>query len=764
MRGIGVIRNSTFIEQLRSGLLVGLALVLGFVCAMSAEAAVVEGRLSATVEWTASIGPVAGYRVYVSVNGQTPQLHSAVVTEPRAHLTGFQSYGTTITVSVAAFDSSGRVGPLSDPSEPITFVALEGPNVPPELADLDDPSVEVGSSAAILVRATDPNGDPMLLSAAGLPAFASFSDQGNGLGLLEFDPGIADAGSYAISVTARDAGDPPLLDIEFLTLTVTSSNRPPTFRAVPAFEVAEGGAGFVLLRALDPDGDMLTIEGVGLPAFATLQDSGTGSAFLRVEPGPGDAGSYRWTVRVRDDGQPQLDQEIEVDVTVLQANRPPTWTSAPYFSALAGDVEQGVVTANDSDGDGVALDILSGPDFVQLTDHGDGTGALEIAPPEGLQGNFVLLLRATDDGSPNVSSVQVASISVMGPASLHIESRQLLFDVSYGEEAPTAYLVVANEGGGELEYSVTASTSRFSVDGSGALGQSEVDVLEVDFDVSHVGVGAYSASIEIADGSGSVEVIDVWLNMRPRLPSIASQRVLSTSLTESVVGPAISGSSKPIDALYPATLPPGQQSDTLFVVRQWDPARSTEILEIERPGWIQHVVSSGGLLEPTLWGGPTAIALGPDGMLYVSVVDGFVGFEPPEGSTPYQGTASTRIVAVDPETGEQTLVTSDGYLFSAQGLAVDALGRVFVAVPGAGVIEVDPATGNQDYVSVVLGATSVAAMEDGSLLVTVSNGVAAPPRILRVDPSTGAFAEGGVALERPHFQRPDEMSVPEQPN
>jgi hypothetical protein len=88
------------------------------VIALALAAAAPAGAVvrTAPFAWTPAAGPVAGYRLYLSVDGLPLELHGAVNTPSAVILL---DTGAEVVMRVAAYDSSGREGPLSDPSEPL---------------------------------------------------------------------------------------------------------------------------------------------------------------------------------------------------------------------------------------------------------------------------------------------------------------------------------------------------------------------------------------------------------------------------------------------------------------------------------------------------------------------------------------------------------------------------------------------------------------------------------------------------------------------
>ncbi len=104
----------------RSVLLAGFALLL--FASLPASALRVVPSTTATFGWERARGPVAGYAVYVSRDGDTfPPVPEAVTgqDQTQAILDGLP--GETILVRVAAYDRRGGLGPFSPISEPIVF-------------------------------------------------------------------------------------------------------------------------------------------------------------------------------------------------------------------------------------------------------------------------------------------------------------------------------------------------------------------------------------------------------------------------------------------------------------------------------------------------------------------------------------------------------------------------------------------------------------------------------------------------------------------
>ncbi len=75
---------------------------------------------------------------------------------------------------------------------------------PPVLQYIPDRARAEGLQLSFLVEASDPNGTIPKLSAAPLPAGASFVDQGDGVGIFDWTPAMGQAGEYRIRFVASD--------------------------------------------------------------------------------------------------------------------------------------------------------------------------------------------------------------------------------------------------------------------------------------------------------------------------------------------------------------------------------------------------------------------------------------------------------------------------------------------------------------------------------------------------------------------------------
>ncbi|MBS1653690.1 MAG: hypothetical protein JSU05_02505, partial [Bacteroidetes bacterium] len=104
---------------------------------------------------------------------------------------------TTYFYAIRTINSHGN-SPYSD------TVSIATPNVSPVLTQVADVAMKTQQVLDINVTATDDPADVITLSVTGLPSFGSFTDNGNGTGVIHLDPGSTLGTFTGITITATD--------------------------------------------------------------------------------------------------------------------------------------------------------------------------------------------------------------------------------------------------------------------------------------------------------------------------------------------------------------------------------------------------------------------------------------------------------------------------------------------------------------------------------------------------------------------------------
>jgi hypothetical protein len=135
--------------------------------------------------------------------------------------------GTNASTNFEAVTAVGQAAPIG-PSQSTNFrlaggylAGGRGFNLAPVLTQVPDQQMDEGETLDVPILASDPNNNQIILSVENLPAFGSFTDNGDGTGNVRFTPSLQNSGVYSgIKVTASDNGFPVLSDSTVFTLTV----------------------------------------------------------------------------------------------------------------------------------------------------------------------------------------------------------------------------------------------------------------------------------------------------------------------------------------------------------------------------------------------------------------------------------------------------------------------------------------------------------------------------------------------------------------
>ncbi len=318
-------------------------------------------------------------------------------------------------------------GDLSD--ETLLVLDVADTNRAPEIEVAPVLVAEEGVALVAAVRASDPDGDLVQLSAEDLPPGAQLSVDG----ALTWTPSFDDAGDHGIVVVASD-GD--LSARAPVTLRVDDVDRPPTLAPLPDLRAAEGEELVVPVEAGDPDGDALELSLVDAP-----QGMAVDGAALRWTPGFEQAGAHAVTVRVAAGG---ADAEASFTVTVADVDRPPTLeiTGDPA-QGREGELLELTLVGVDPDGEAVSYGASLLPSGAVLA---AADGRLSWTPAFDQAGTHPAVLLALAGGAVTALNVELTVADVDRPPTVRIEG-----PLKGVEAAPLELRVVAEDpDGGEL--------------------------------------------------------------------------------------------------------------------------------------------------------------------------------------------------------------------------------------------------------------------------------------------------------------------------
>lgn len=191
-------------------------------------------------------------------------------------------------------------------------------NRPPVVTAIPNRTTEQGAATSITAAATDPDGDAVTWSATGLPGGVTIAGT---TGVVSGTP--AAPGVYGVTVTATDAGSPPLTGSAAFTWTVVSPPGFPVIAEIASRQDRDGDPISFMASAEHPDGLAITWSAVDLPngvrldaasgRIAGILDS-EGTWFTRITVtdtrGQTATASFVWIVESAEDLAPVTGKDV----------------------------------------------------------------------------------------------------------------------------------------------------------------------------------------------------------------------------------------------------------------------------------------------------------------------------------------------------------------------------------------------------------------------------------------------------------------------
>ena len=303
---------------------------------------------------------------------------------------------------VYTFDVIVSDGDLTD-TEPITITVTEV-NVAPILANVPvTPSIpeEVAYSFTATATDADNTAQTLTFSLSGAPAGAAIDGV---TGVFTWTPSEAQgADVYTFDVIVSD-GD--LTDTEPITITVTEVNVAPILESIGPKTVNILDALTFTALATDADlnpANVLTYSLVNAPVDATINPSS--GAFSWIPPLESCSGTYTLTVKVTDNGTPQLSDEEEITVTVIDKIAPNaicqdiTVELSAAVNAGAVSITPEQIDNGSTDNCGIAsISVL--PNLFTCANVGANTVTLTVIDVNGNESSCTAIVTVLDDIAP----------------------------------------------------------------------------------------------------------------------------------------------------------------------------------------------------------------------------------------------------------------------------------------------------------------------------------------------------------------------------
>jgi|GEM_PF-938954 len=312
---------------------------------------------------------------------------------------------TTYTFTAASGDNGNKYRAVftNSTGSATSTAATLTVNTAPTISSSNTTSFTVGSAGSFTVTTSGfPNAT--LTTTGTLPAWLSFTDNGNGTATLAGTPPAGSGGQYSFTINA-DNGTAPA-DHQAFTLTV---NESPTITSADhtTFQVGSAGSFTVTTAAGFPVATALSKTG-SLPSGVTFTDNGNGTATLGGTPASGTAGSYPITITASNGASSPATQSFTLTVT-----ESPVFTSADHATFTVGTAGSFTVTTSGGAGPVTITETGTLPTGVSFTDNGNGTATLAGTPAANTGNSYSLTFTASDGITPN--GTQLFTLTVNQP-------------------------------------------------------------------------------------------------------------------------------------------------------------------------------------------------------------------------------------------------------------------------------------------------------------------------------------------------------------
>lgn len=290
-------------------------------------------------------------------------------------------------VSLTVTDSAA----LSD-SQAFTINVADVPD-PPNITTIPVVTATVSLTYSYVLTFVDLDGDAMLLQATTVPTWLKLVDvTANSARLTGIPTSATLSQLWPIALTVNDTTG--LSSSQRFTITVIP-NTVPQFMAVSLPRATEAISYSYTLTATDADlGDRLVISRQTLPPWLTLVDTGNGTARLTGRPTNAHVGPDQVISLLAQDLS-GLTATLTISLTVHE-NITPTFRSRPVITGSNKLTYSYRISVTDPDlGDKVSLTAANLPDWLTLTDFGQGAGQL-FSPANAVAGSYPIQLMATD--------------------------------------------------------------------------------------------------------------------------------------------------------------------------------------------------------------------------------------------------------------------------------------------------------------------------------------------------------------------------------
>ncbi|MHA4808120.1 fibronectin type III domain-containing protein [Flavitalea flava] len=363
------------------------------------------------LSWADSATGITGYNIYRSIGDSARFLLLSNVPSTVTNYSDTGLYSNqTYYYRINAVWVGGNTG-----YSPIVYAKAK--DIAPVITQLPSRNIRYGATTVVAVNATSTSPASLTLSAPNLPAFANFTDNGNGKGVLTLHPDTTDQGVYnGIKILAANPNGGA--DSTIFNLTV-NGNYTPVINKISDTTIKEGDSVRIALSATDSTtGATLTWSVGNLPNKFTLVNGANGFATLVLQPTYAAAGTYTVSVKVNDGQGDSITRTFNL---IIQDKDPSTkiYARVKYANTLGAPWNNmtGITTPNLLDQNGKVTSV--GINFLQSWwmpfNGGPTTGNNSGVYPDAVLNDFWYFGYY---GGPETAAVSVTGLNPSGKYNL----------------------------------------------------------------------------------------------------------------------------------------------------------------------------------------------------------------------------------------------------------------------------------------------------------------------------------------------------------
>jgi VCBS repeat-containing protein len=323
-------------------------------------------------------------------------------TPSEAQGTGFYNFDVMV--------SDGTATAIS----PVQLIVNEV-NSAPVLAAIGDQTLDEETVLSGVAASATDSDDPVNTLTYSLDTAPTGMTINGSTGAISWTPTEAQgAGDYPVTVKVTDNGAGNLTDTKSFSVHVNEVNLAPVLGAIGSSTIDEQVPFSFTASATDADlpANGLTYSLISAPAGASINPTTGQFTWTPSEAQGGNPNTpHTFTVRVTDDGSPNLTDEETITLTVREVNIAPVLGSITNQTGFWGNAFTFTATASDSDipANALTYSLVGAPAGASINPT---TGAFTWTPTSAQLGANSFKVRVTDNGTPNLSDEKNVTITV----------------------------------------------------------------------------------------------------------------------------------------------------------------------------------------------------------------------------------------------------------------------------------------------------------------------------------------------------------------